>query len=78
MKKSVSPEKEIQEVKVNKFNQKEKEQKATIAINNSIDYLISVFEMQEKEKQKKSKNSTHVVSMFPSTNVIEEESSPIR
>ena len=44
-----SPNRDIQEFKVNKINQKYKEQKATAAINDSIDYLIGVFETRSKE-----------------------------
>ena len=47
------PEPELQEVKVEKLNnayQKVKDQKATVAITESIDYLISVFEQRSKEQ----------------------------
>ena len=50
-----SPNRDIKELKVNKINQKYKEQKATAAINESIDYLIGVFETRSKEQQKSPK-----------------------
>ena len=44
-----SPGRNTQEIKVNKAYQKYKEQKATAAINESIDYLIGVFDSRSKE-----------------------------
>ena len=53
---------------MNKAYQKYKEQKATAAINESIDYLIGVFDSRSKENQKSPKK----MNLVPSVKVIPE------